>query len=113
MKSFIFGPKECIIVATVKNLIPRPNIDASINAGKLTAHTPAAIVNTLYGIGVNALANIAQNAFSEYSSPTRINSCCKCNNAIILFPNGVKNIPMVYPKIPPHTDAIVLMHAYQ
>ena len=60
-------PKYFITVATAKNLPPRPKIDATMNVGILIPKSPPAIVNTLYGIGVNAATKIAKNALSAKS----------------------------------------------
>lgn len=108
------SPNKYVSVATVKNRNPRPRIDAVINGNKPTCHTPAAIVNTLYGMGVKAAAKIAKNAFSLNNSPT-VMKCCSypklCMIALPILSN--KNIPMKYPKIPPSTEKHKATKAYQ
>ena len=107
------GPKKCNRVATAKNLSPRPNTEANINVPKFNDQIPADIVNTLYGIGDKAEANIAQNALSANNFPTVSNAPTGPSRDIIERPKGSKNTPMKYPNIPPKTEAIIETKAYQ
>ena len=50
----IASPKSIKTILTIKNLKPLPTKLASINFQKFIFKIPLAIVNTLYGIGVNA-----------------------------------------------------------
>ena len=47
------SPNMMTINASRKNLVPRPIIDAMVKVGSRTLKVPAAIVNNLYGSGVN------------------------------------------------------------
>ena len=47
-------PNSLMTVATKKKRAPRPIDEASMRVESGTEHTPAAIVNILNGIGVNA-----------------------------------------------------------
>ena len=64
IKYFAFSPTKYIIIATTKNLPPRPTIDARTSVAKFKSKTPAAIVKILYGIGVNAAPKTAKKPYS-------------------------------------------------
>ena len=59
---FIFGPKKYNNPATIKNLALLLKADARIRVKIFTLQTPAEMVNTLYGMGVNPATAIAENA---------------------------------------------------
>ena len=65
--NFLTGsPKIFINPPTIKNLNPLPNIEDIMKTTKLILQTPAAIVKTLYGIGVKPETNTAKKALSLY-----------------------------------------------
>ena len=59
IKYWIFSPKILIRIATIKNLADLPIADATIKDIKEILTSPATIVKTLNGIGVNAAVKIA------------------------------------------------------
>ena len=66
IKYCIFSPNILIRIATIKNLVALPIMEAITNIKIETLHSPATIVKTLNGIGVKADVNIAKKAFSLY-----------------------------------------------
>src|SRR3989304_3487945 len=114
---FAFAPTKYKSADVAKNLKDLPIMEASTNIPKLILHTPAAIVNTLYGIGVNAAAKTARKALSLYSPFTfskfsRVN----CAHARLLKKKPRSHChncqPMKYPNIPPSTEPTEQIKAY-
>jgi len=66
----ILFPYNLTKYAIAKNLIALPKIEAMINIKISILKRPAEIVNTLYGIGVNAAKNIVKNALFEKNEAT-------------------------------------------
>ena len=66
----IRGPKRKSAKPSAKKRPPRPTIEAKIKVGRSILKSPALIVKTLYGIGVNAAVKIAKKALSLKSVPT-------------------------------------------
>ena len=60
----MLGPKKYIKLPTRTNLRVLEKADAIINIGKLMEKAPAAIVNSLNGIGVNPAMPTAQASHS-------------------------------------------------
>jgi len=56
MRPFILSPNLRMRAATMKNLAPRDRAETAANLAKSILNVPAAIVKTLYGIGVNPAA---------------------------------------------------------
>jgi hypothetical protein len=62
---------------TRKKRMLRQMIDAATNSPKFTLATPAVIVTTLNGMGVNPFATMTRNALSTYSLLTLSNAACE------------------------------------
>ena len=54
------APPQAISPATRKKRAPRPISEASVNGSRAIERAPAAMVNTLYGIGEKPAMNTAQ-----------------------------------------------------
>ena len=114
--NFLTGsPKIFINPPTRKNLKPRPNTDDIIKIIKPILQTPAAIVKTLYGIGVKPETNTAQKALSLYRSftwlkPSGVNPGIYVKKKLLVYSHIF--MPIKYPHIPPDTDPSVVMRLY-
>ena len=105
------SPKSIKTKLTKKNLAPRPKKLATKNFQKFMFNMPLAIVNTLYGIGVNAEKNTAIDPYLLYIFSTFSN--CSCLFLKRKLKTGLPpKKPIKYPTAPPSAEAIVQTVAY-
>src|SRR5690606_3773644 len=80
------GPYQYTKKPTAVNRSARPSIYGNTNNKTGILNTPAPIVKTVSGTGVNAAVNKAINELVSYNTPSFENSCSKPYKEIIFVP---------------------------